>query len=186
MVMDTLGLVICVALLKAVENHPRVRALLPLTVLPVVGAGDLCCIYKELKAIHLRTLNRERAEMVAESWLATGRVPTAEEVRSCTSCACQLVSIFSCHCPVSGSMSYNHMHCVDSRDRHMQPDTPIIPRVSLADHRAHLGNPRALKRNVVVEHANMPSGEGYIRGERGYLDVCYTTGFELSFCWRTP
>ena len=81
MVMDTLGLALCVGLTFAVRNNPRGRMLLPLCAFPVLGATDLFCIFRELKATHLRTLNRERAEMVAERWLADGTVFTAEEVR---------------------------------------------------------------------------------------------------------
>ncbi len=43
--------------------------------------GDLTCIWHELKAVQLRTLNRERAEMVIERWIRRGAVPDAAEVR---------------------------------------------------------------------------------------------------------
>ena len=82
MVMDTLGLALCVGLTYAVRNNPRGRLLLPLLAFPVLGAGDLFCIFHELKATHLRTLNRERAEMVAERWIADGTIFTAREVRA--------------------------------------------------------------------------------------------------------
>ena len=42
----------------------------PLPLLALLAAGDLFCIAKELKSVHLRTLNRERAELAAEAWLA--------------------------------------------------------------------------------------------------------------------
>ena len=32
------------------------------------------CAVQELKAVQLRSLNRERAEMIAEEWLASGQV----------------------------------------------------------------------------------------------------------------
>jgi hypothetical protein len=35
---------------------------------------------RELKSVQLKTLNTERAEMVTDAWLRTGRVPTAAEV----------------------------------------------------------------------------------------------------------
>lgn len=44
--------------------------------------GDLTCIWHELKAVQLRTLNRERAEMVIERWMQRGEVPDAAEVRT--------------------------------------------------------------------------------------------------------
>ena len=82
MVMDTVGLLACVALMSAVRARPRAQRLLPLAMLPVLAAGDLWSIWHELKAIHLRSLNRERAEMIAEAWLRRGRVPTARQVRT--------------------------------------------------------------------------------------------------------
>lgn len=35
----------------------------------------------ELRSIHLRTLNKERAEIIAQHWLQEGRVPTPRQVR---------------------------------------------------------------------------------------------------------
>ena len=81
MVMDTLGLALCVGLTYSVRYNPRGRMLLPLIAFPVLSVIDLWCIFRELKATHLRTLNRERAEMVAERWLADRTVFTAAEVR---------------------------------------------------------------------------------------------------------
>lgn len=48
------------------------------------STGDLTSIYKELKSLQLRTMNRERAEMLAERWLASGSndVATAAQVYS--------------------------------------------------------------------------------------------------------
>lgn len=84
MVMDTVGLMACVALMSAVRTRPQAQRLLPLAMLPPLAAGDLWCIWHELKAIHLRSLNRERAEMTAEAWLRDGEVPSARQVR----CSC--------------------------------------------------------------------------------------------------
>ncbi|KAI8472022.1 MAG: vitamin B6 photo-protection and homoeostasis-domain-containing protein [Monoraphidium minutum] len=56
------------------------RRLLPLAAFPLFTLGDLACIYMELKAVQLRTLNRERAEMVAQGWLERGKAPTFAEV----------------------------------------------------------------------------------------------------------
>lgn len=80
MVMDTLGLASCVALTWAVRNHPRAKFALPLVVLPVCGLGDLTAIYAELKSVHLRIMNRERAELICEDWLGSGRIPSAQQV----------------------------------------------------------------------------------------------------------
>ena len=48
--------------------------MLPLVAFPICGLLDLFCIYHELKAVQLRSLNRERAEMVAQHWLEQGKV----------------------------------------------------------------------------------------------------------------
>ena len=80
MVMDTLGLAICVGLTFSVRRHPQLRLLLPLLTFPFLVVLDLLCIYQELKATHLRTLNRERAEILAERWLLDGLIFTAKEV----------------------------------------------------------------------------------------------------------
>ena len=45
----------------------------PVPLLALLAAGDLFCIARELKSVHLRTLNRERAELAAEAWLAGRR-----------------------------------------------------------------------------------------------------------------
>ena len=88
MVMDTLGLATCVALTWAVRNNARGRVALPLIILPIFGVGDLSAIYAELKSVHLRIMNRERAEMIAEAWLASGQVPTAKQVGTLEIMAC--------------------------------------------------------------------------------------------------
>jgi hypothetical protein len=59
------------------------RRALPLLMFPLLAAGDLWSIYRELRSIHLRTLNKERAEIIAQHWLAEGRVPTPRQVRPC-------------------------------------------------------------------------------------------------------
>ena len=81
--------------------------------------GDLVCIYHELKSIELRTLNRERSEMLVERWLSTGEVASAAVVRACVhacvseymcswvnfcgfgcacACACVLARVLVCMC----------------------------------------------------------------------------------------
>lgn len=45
-----------------------------------LAPGDLTCIWHELKSVQLRTLNRERAEMVIERWVRRGTAPDAAEV----------------------------------------------------------------------------------------------------------
>jgi len=81
MVMDTLGLAISVTLTWLTRNSATARQALPLVAFPLLAAGDLVSIYYELKAIHLRSLNHERAELIAAHWLAHRRVPSARQVR---------------------------------------------------------------------------------------------------------
>ena len=80
MVMDTLGLAISVTLTWLTRNSAKARQALPLVAFPLLAAGDLVSIYYELKAIHLRSLNHERAELIAAHWLAYRRVPSARQV----------------------------------------------------------------------------------------------------------
>lgn len=77
---DNLGLAIAVALTAAVRNMPRTRAVLPFALLPPLMFVDLYSIYRELKAVQLKTLNKERAELIAEAWVAERRVPSFSEV----------------------------------------------------------------------------------------------------------
>ena len=80
MVMDTLGLAISVTLTWLTRNSAKARQALPLVAFPLLAVGDLVSIYYELKAIHLRSLNHERAELIAAHWLAHRRVPSARQV----------------------------------------------------------------------------------------------------------
>jgi glutamate N-acetyltransferase/amino-acid N-acetyltransferase len=74
MVMDTLALAVSATANYVLRHQESRRMLLPLVAFPLCGVADLFCIYHELKAVQLRSLNRERAEMVAEFWLNQGKV----------------------------------------------------------------------------------------------------------------
>lgn len=80
MMMDNLGLAFSVAATHAVRHNESLRRALPLTLLPVLVFGDLFCIYKELKSVHLRTLNRERTEIILRNWLDRCVVLTPKQV----------------------------------------------------------------------------------------------------------
>ena len=88
MVSDNLGLAAAVALAYLSRNALKDPNWLPLAAFPLLAAGDLFSIHRSLKAIHLRTLNKERAELIAHSWLERGRVPSAKEVRLSCSTLC--------------------------------------------------------------------------------------------------
>ena len=65
MVSDNLGLAAAVALAYLSRNALKDPNWLPLAAFPLLAAGDLFSIHRSLKAIHLRTLNKERAELIA-------------------------------------------------------------------------------------------------------------------------
>jgi glutamate N-acetyltransferase/amino-acid N-acetyltransferase len=81
MVMDTLALAVSASANYFLRHKEAQRMMLPLVAFPICGLLDLFCIYHELKAVQLRSLNRERAEMVAQHWLEQGKV-RAWDVRS--------------------------------------------------------------------------------------------------------
>jgi hypothetical protein len=74
MVMDTLALAVSASANYLLRYKEAQRMMLPLVAFPICGLGDLFCIYHELKAVQLRTLNRERGEMIAERWLEQTQV----------------------------------------------------------------------------------------------------------------
>jgi glutamate N-acetyltransferase/amino-acid N-acetyltransferase len=80
MVMDNIGLALSIAATHAVCNNEAARRALPLLSLPILGLGDLFCIYKELRSVHLRTLNRERTELIIDTWMKTRCVPGPKKV----------------------------------------------------------------------------------------------------------
>lgn len=80
MIADNAGLALAVSLTFACRQDPRARRLLPLLAFPLLAVGDLCSIYRELKAIHLHNLNKQRAEILADVWLESGRIPSPAEV----------------------------------------------------------------------------------------------------------
>jgi glutamate N-acetyltransferase/amino-acid N-acetyltransferase len=70
MAVDTAALAVAAAANWLLRHRDKARALMPVVAFPLLSAADLYCIYRELKAVELRTINRERAEMIAERWLA--------------------------------------------------------------------------------------------------------------------
>lgn len=78
---DSAGLCVAVALGAASRRLGIARGPLgPLLFFPPLAALDLWSIRRQLKAVVLRSLNKERTEIIAQQWLATGRVPTHSEV----------------------------------------------------------------------------------------------------------
>jgi hypothetical protein len=56
-------------------------ALFPAHPAPCPPACLPACCCSELRSIHLRTLNKERAEIIAQHWLQEGHVPSPRQVR---------------------------------------------------------------------------------------------------------
>lgn len=80
MVVDNLGLALAVTATHVCRNSEAARRALPLAALPFLAAGDLYSIYRELRSVHLRTMNKERAEILAEQWVASRAVLSPREV----------------------------------------------------------------------------------------------------------
>ena len=80
---DNIGLAAAVAAtgFTARLPDPRLRLALPLVAFAPLAAVDLYCIYRELKSVQLRTVNKERGEIIAEGFVRDGgRVPCARRV----------------------------------------------------------------------------------------------------------
>jgi hypothetical protein len=80
MAIDTLGLALAVSLNLLVKKNATMSRMLPLAMFPILVPGDLYSIYNELRSVHLRTLNKERAELVAEGFVKSQRVLTPDAV----------------------------------------------------------------------------------------------------------
>ena len=79
---DNLGLaaaVVATSLTGKIASA-NARLILPLVAFVPLAAADLYCIYRELKATQLKTINRERGEIVAELFVKNGRVPSFKTV----------------------------------------------------------------------------------------------------------
>lgn len=79
---DNIGLALAVAATGWTGKvaNARLRLALPLLAFVPLAAVDLFCIYKELKSVQLRTINKERGEIIAEGFIQRGRVPSLKAV----------------------------------------------------------------------------------------------------------
>lgn len=80
MAVDTVGLGIAVSLNMLLRNKEAIRKRLPLALFPFLVSADLYSIYNELKSIHIRTLNKERAELLAQHWVCDQKIFSPREV----------------------------------------------------------------------------------------------------------
>eukprot|EP00890_Picochlorum_soloecismus_P000536 jgi/Picsp_1/1483/NSC_04961-R1_protein len=80
MAVDTVGLGIAVSLNMLLRNKEAIRKRLPLALFPFLVSADLYSIYNELRSIHIRTLNKERAELLAQHWVCEQKILSPMEV----------------------------------------------------------------------------------------------------------
>ena len=81
-VADNLGLAVAVlatGLTGKVVND-RARLIIPFVAFIPLATMDLYCIYRELKAVQLTTINKERAEIICDHWINHGGVPGTKYV----------------------------------------------------------------------------------------------------------
>lgn len=79
-VADTLGLAIAIAMSGACGANAAARRLLPMLAFPPLAAIDLFAIHREMRAVELKTLNRNRAEIAAKSFVDSRHVPTPKQM----------------------------------------------------------------------------------------------------------
>jgi len=75
-----LGLAVVATSFTGKIASANARLVLPLVAFCPLAATDLYCIYRELKAVQLKTINRERGEIVAELFVKNGKVPSFKTV----------------------------------------------------------------------------------------------------------
>lgn len=75
-----LGLAVLATGLTGKIASANARILLPLIAFVPLCSLDLYCIYRELKAVQLKTINRERGELIAEGFVARGQIPSFGDV----------------------------------------------------------------------------------------------------------
>ncbi|KAF5463884.1 hypothetical protein F2P56_014011 [Juglans regia] len=77
---DNLGLLLAALLNMLLKNSPRLLAGLPFVIYPIFSAFDLFGIYQGLKHVHLPTLTKDRLEIILNTWIELGYVPSPADV----------------------------------------------------------------------------------------------------------
>ncbi|KAI3503151.1 hypothetical protein L1887_31587 [Cichorium endivia] len=77
---DNLGLMLAAALNIMLKNNQRLQAGLPFVVYPIFTAIDLYGIYQSLNHVHLQTLTKDRLEIIMDTWIKLGYIPSPAEV----------------------------------------------------------------------------------------------------------
>ncbi|CAI5953595.1 unnamed protein product [Closterium sp. NIES-65] len=79
-VADNIGLAVAVTLGALTRNHQHLHARLPLLLFPLLAITDLLAIQRELQAVPLRSLNKERVQMLVSDWVAGRAMPFPAEL----------------------------------------------------------------------------------------------------------
>ncbi|KAJ6740219.1 PROTEIN ROOT UVB SENSITIVE 4 [Salix purpurea] len=77
---DNFGLMLAALLNMLLKNNQRLLAGLPFFVYPIFSVFDLYGIYQGLQHVHLQTLTKDRLEIILNSWIDFGHVPSPAEV----------------------------------------------------------------------------------------------------------
>ncbi|XP_027352530.1 protein root UVB sensitive 4 [Abrus precatorius] len=77
---DILGLMLAALVNLWMENHQRQQAGVHYFIYPFFAAMDLLGIYQGLHHVHLQTLTKDRLEIILNTWIEGGYVPSPAEV----------------------------------------------------------------------------------------------------------
>ncbi|XP_028799198.1 protein root UVB sensitive 4 isoform X2 [Neltuma alba] len=77
---DNLGLLLAALLNMLFESYPRRQVGLHFIIYLIFAGMDLLGIYQGLKHVHLQTLTKDRLEIILNTWIESGYVPTPAEV----------------------------------------------------------------------------------------------------------
>ncbi|XP_050206266.1 protein root UVB sensitive 4 [Mercurialis annua] len=77
---DNLGLMLAAILNILFKNNYRLLAGVPFVIYPIFSAIDLFGIYQGLQHVHLQTLTKDRLEIILNTWIELGYVPSPAEV----------------------------------------------------------------------------------------------------------
>lgn len=77
---DIIGLMLAALINLLFESNLRRQVGLHFLIYLIFGSMDLLGIYQGLKYVHLRTLTKDRLELILKSWIESGYVPTPAEL----------------------------------------------------------------------------------------------------------
>ncbi|KAL4568659.1 hypothetical protein LXL04_024274 [Taraxacum kok-saghyz] len=77
---DNLGLILAAFINIMIKNNQRLQAGLPFVVYPIFTAIDLYGIYQSLNHVHLQTLTKDRLEIIMDTWIEFGYIPSPAQV----------------------------------------------------------------------------------------------------------